>query len=74
MSKYYVDVDDDLAARLEEVDDEQILDALRDVVEEEAPPADEVIHSELSEEEKKRRRIRQVRRRGSAFETRPNYE
>lgn len=74
MTKYYVDVDDDLAARLKEVDRDQILDVLRDLVEEEAPPADELIHSGLSEAEKKRRRLRRIRRRGTALGTRPDYE
>jgi hypothetical protein len=74
MTKYYVDVDDDLAARLQEVDDDRILDALRDLVEEEAPPADELMHSGLSEAEKKRREIRRIRRRGTALGTRPDYE
>lgn len=74
MSEYYVDVDDDVAARLKEVGDERILEALRDLVEDEAPPADELIHSELSDAEKKRREIRRVRRRGTALGTRPDYE
>jgi len=74
MTEYYVDVDDDFAARLKEVDDGQILDALRDLIEKEAPPADELIHSELSEAEKKRRRIRRIRRRRTTLDTRPDYE
>lgn len=74
MTEYYVDVDDELAARLQEVDDERILDALRDLVEEEAPPADELMHSGLSDAEKKRREIRRVRRRGTSLGTRPDYE
>lgn len=74
MTKYYIDVDGDLAARLKKVDHAQILDALRGVVEKEAPPTDEIIHSELSEAEKKRRRIRRIRRRGTVLGTRPDYE
>ena len=74
MTKYYVDVNNDLAARLKEVDDDRILDVLRDLVEEETPPADELMHSGLSKAEKKRREIRRIRRRGTALGTRPDYE
>ncbi|MFK8212440.1 hypothetical protein [Haloferax volcanii] len=72
--KYYVDVDDELASRLKEVDDEVITEALEEVVDENAPPADELMHADLSEVERKRREIRRVRRRGTAVGTRLEYD
>ena len=60
--KYYVDVDDELASRLKEIDDELITEALQEVVDENAPPADELIHADLSKAERKRREIRRIRR------------
>lgn len=72
--KYYVNVDDELASCLKEIDDELITDALREVVEENAPPADELMHAGLSEAERKRREIRWVRRRGTSVDTRPEYD
>ena len=64
--KYYVDVDEDLAARLKKVDDEHIYAALEDVADEHAPPADEVMYEELSAAERKRREIRRMRRHGAS--------
>jgi hypothetical protein len=72
--KYYVSVDDELASRLKEIDDELITEALREVADENAPPADELMHGNLPEAERKRREIRRVRRRGTAVGTRPEYD
>lgn len=72
--KYYVSVDDELASRLKEIDDELITEALREIADENAPPADELMHADLSEAERKRREIRRVRRRGRAVGTRPEYD
>jgi len=72
--KYYVSVDDELASRLKEIDDELITEALREVVDENAPPADELMHADLSKAERKRREIRRVRRRGTTVGTRPEYD
>jgi hypothetical protein len=66
MTRYFVNVDDELATRLKAVDDERIVEALQSLVEEEAPPADEVDYEELSEAERKRRKLRRIRRQGSA--------
>lgn len=74
MTEYYVDASDDLASRLKQVEDEVIINALRNVADEEAPPSDKVINSKLSQEEKKRRRLRQIRRNGTSPDTRPDYE
>ncbi|MDS0279409.1 hypothetical protein NDI85_16560 [Halomicroarcula sp. S1AR25-4] len=74
MTRYYVDVDDELAARLKEVDGETIMDTLRALTEEEAPPADEIDHEELSVAERKRRRLRRIRRRGTSIGERPEYD
>lgn len=67
-------VDAELASQLKEVDDELITESLREVVEENAPPADELMHADLSGAERKRREIRRVRRRGTAVGTRPEYD
>lgn len=72
--KYYVSVDDELASRLKEIDDELITEALREVADENAPPADELMDTDISEAERKRREIRRVRRRGTAVGTRPEYD
>jgi hypothetical protein len=72
--KYYVSVDDELASRLKEIDDELITEALREVVDENAAPADELMHADLSKAERKRREIRRIRRRGTAVDTRPEYD
>jgi hypothetical protein len=72
--KYYVSVDDELASRLKEIDDELITEALREVVDKNAPPADELMHADLSKSERKRRKIRRIRRRGTAVDTRPEYD
>jgi len=74
MTKYYVKVGDELATRLKAVDDERITNALEALVEDEAPPADEVDHAELSAAEQKRRRLRRIRRRGTAVGERPDYD
>jgi len=72
--KYYVSVDDELASRLKEIDDELITTALQEVVDENAPPADELMHPGLSKAERKRREFRRIRRRGTAVDTRPEYD
>lgn len=72
--KYYVSVDDGLASRLKEIDDELITEALREVADENAPPADELMHADLSEAERKCREIRRVRCRGTAVDTQPKYD
>lgn len=74
MTRYYVNVDDELAAQLNEVGDEAIMDALKGLVEEEAPPADEIDNEELSAAERKRRRIRRIRRRGTSIDEKPVYD
>jgi hypothetical protein len=74
MSKYYVSVDDELASRLKQVDDELIIDALREVADDHSPPADELLDGDLSEAERKRREIRRVRRRNTSVGTRPEYD
>jgi hypothetical protein len=74
MTRYYVNVDDELATQLKEVDDETILDALKGLVEKEAPPADEIDHEELSAAERERRRLRRIRRRGTSIGERPDYD
>lgn len=74
MTRHYVDVSDELATRLEEVGGEQIIEALESLVEEEAPPADEIDHEELSAAERKRRRLRRIRRRGTSIDEKPDYD
>jgi hypothetical protein len=74
MTRYYVDVDDDLATQLKEVDEERIIAALESLVEEDAPPIDEIDHEELSSAERKRRRLRRIRRRGTSIDERPGYD
>ena len=74
MTRYYVDVDDDLATQLKEVDEERIIAALESLVEEEVPPIDEIDHEELSTAERKRRRLRRIRRRGTSIDERPGYD
>lgn len=74
MTRHYVDIDDELAMRLGEVNDEQIIEALESLVEEEAPPADEIDHEELSAAERKRRRLRRIRRRGTSVGERPDFD
>ena len=74
MTRYYVDVSDEFVAQLREVDEEQIIDTLKSLVEEEAPPADEIDHEELSAAERKRRRLRRIRRRGTSIDERPDYD
>jgi hypothetical protein len=73
MTCHFVDVDDELATRLEEMSDERIIEALETLVEEEAPPADEIDQEELSAAERKRRRLRRIRRRGTSADERPDY-
>jgi hypothetical protein len=72
--KYYINVGNELASRLKKIDDERIAEALEEVAEENTPPADELMHADLSEAERKRREIRRVRRRGTAVDTRPEYD
>ena len=74
MTRYYVTLDDDLAMRLKEVDDEAITEALEALADEEAPPADEIDHEELSPAERERRRLRRIRRRGTTLGERPDYD
>lgn len=74
MTRYYVNVDDELAAQLKEMDGETIIEALRALAEEEAPPADEIDHEELSKAERERRRLRRIRRRGTSIGERPDYD
>lgn len=74
MTRHFVDVDDELATRLGEVSDERIIEALESLVEEEAPPADEIDHEELSAAERKRRRLRRIRRRGTSVGERPDFD
>lgn len=74
MTRYYLDVDDEFAAQLKEVDDEVIINALEGLVKEEAPPADEIDHDELSAAERERRRLRRIRRRGTSIGERPDYD
>lgn len=74
MTRYYVDVSDELATRLEEVSGERIIEALESLAEEEAPPADEIDHEELSAAERKRRRLRRIRRRGTSIDEKPDYD
>lgn len=74
MTRHFVDVDDELATQLAEVSDERIIEALGSLVEEDAPPADEIDHEELSAAEQKRRRLRRIRRRGTSADERPDYD
>jgi hypothetical protein len=74
MSRYYVDVDDELATRLKGVEDDRITEALERLVGEEAPPADEIDHEELTPAERKRRQLRRIRRRGTSIDERPEYD
>lgn len=74
MTRYYVDVGDELATRLKEVNEERITEVLQSLVDEEAPPADEIDHEELSAAERKRRRLRRIRRSGTSIDEKPNYD
>jgi hypothetical protein len=74
MTRYYVDVNDELATRLEALTGERIIEALESLVEEEAPPADEIDDEELSAAERKRRRLRRIRRRGTSIDEKPVYD
>ena len=74
MTRYYVDVNDELATRLKSLDNDVVFEALETLVEEQAPPADEIDHEELSAAERKRRRIRRIRRRGTSIDERPDYD
>lgn len=74
MTRYYVDVDDDLATQLKEINSEAIIEALEALAEEKAPPADEIDQEELSAAERKRRRLRRIRRRGTSMDERPDYD
>jgi hypothetical protein len=74
MTRYYLDIDDELAAQLKQMEMATIEDTLRALVEEEAPPADETDHEELSAAERKRRRLRRIRRRGTSIDERPEYD
>ena len=74
MTRYYVDVNDELATRLKSLDNDVVFEALETLVEEQAPPADEIDHEELSAAERKRRRIRRIRRRGTSLGERPEYD
>jgi hypothetical protein len=74
MTRYYVDIDDELAAQLKGMDGETIIDTLKALVEEEAPPADEIDHEELSAAERERRRLRRIRRRGTSDGEKPSYD
>jgi hypothetical protein len=74
MTRHFVDVDDELATRLGEVSDERIIETLESLVEEEAPPADEIDQEELSTAERKRRRLRRIRRRGTSIGERPDFD
>lgn len=74
MTRYYLDIDEDFATQLKEVGEDAIMEALRTLAEEEAPPADEIDHEELSTAEKKRRRIRRIRRNGTSFDDKPVFD
>jgi hypothetical protein len=50
------------------------MDALKGLVEEEAPHADEIDNEELSAAEQKRRRLRRIRRRGTSIDEKPDYD
>lgn len=71
MPRYYLTLDEELAARLKEVDNEAIRDVLEALVDDQGPPADEVDHEELSEAERERRRLRRIRRRRASGTERP---
>mgnify|MGYP000038294666 CR=1 FL=1 len=73
MTEYYIDIDDDVAKKLQRLEDGRIRETLIELSEE-AVPEDELIHSNLSEAEKKRRQIKRIRRRGTSLGTRPDYE
>lgn len=74
MTRYYLDIEEDFATQLEEAGEDAIMEALRTLVEEEAPPADEIDHEELSAAERKRRRIRRIRRKGTSVDDKPVFD
>lgn len=74
MTRYYLNIEDDLATQLEEIGGDAIIRALKSLVDDEAPPADEIDHEELSAAERKRRRLRRIRRNGTSFDDKPVFD